>query len=78
MKKFWEINGPTIEESTKTAIKQITKFAQKRKLRPVELTQWEEGSTEVTVAITFEDANDNNVVSIPDWINSNRSAHGQG
>jgi len=76
MKKTWEINASTIEASLDTAIKQIQKFTEKRKLAPVKLLHYEERSSEVAVTLLLEDANDTNVVDIRDWINNEKVKYG--
>jgi hypothetical protein len=74
MKKFWEINAVTIEDSIKIALKQIQKYVDKRRLVPTALTLWEErGHSELAVAISFEPGEP---VNMADWINSERKLDG--
>lgn len=78
MKKFWEINSSlSLDESKRIAFKQMQKFMEKRKVRPVKIILLEEGSIEFRITLEFEDANDTNVVDIKDWINNHRSQNGQ-
>lgn len=74
MKKTWEINASTIEDSIRIAIKQIQKFIEKRKLTPIALLAWEERSMELAVTLVFDDANDINVVDMAKWINEHKAA----
>lgn len=70
MKKIWEINGPTLEDSIRIALKKIQKFAESRALAPVRLNVWNEGAAQLTVAITFQPGDS---VHMGDWINSERA-----
>lgn len=72
MKKYWEINAPTIEESIKIAFKQIQKFTDKKNVLPVKLIQYEERSTEVAVGIVFDIGN-SGTMNMEEWINNNRT-----
>lgn len=73
MKKYWEINSATLEDSIKIALKQIQKFAEKKTLKPVKLIQWEERVPELAVGIVFEPGQVDDIV---EWINKNRIVHG--
>lgn len=70
MKKYWEINSSTLEESIVIALKQISKFAEKKKMKPVKLIQWEERASEVAIGIIFESGHEDNIMQ---WINNSRT-----